>query len=325
MANSHWVRELDKKIENLSAKIGVIGLGYVGLPLALLFAKKYRVLGFDVDRRKIESLCSGKSYIVDVNDEEIKNAVGENLKVSNNEKILESCDIYIITVPTPLKENGDPDMDYVISAGKTVSRYLDRGKMVVLESTVYPGATREVLVPILNESGLVAGEDYAVVFSPERVNPGNKKYTVERTPKVVGGINEESTRLAVRLYSSVLMAEVVPVKDCKTAEAVKVLENAFRFINISFINEMALIFEEMGIDIWEVIDAASTKPVGFMPHYPGPGIGGHCIPIDPIFLLHRMWKMDRSSHFIELANSINKIMPHHTVNLLRILKFSFWA
>ena len=316
MFKKEWAKTLYYKFQKNILKIGIVGLGYVGLPLALAFAKKYEVYGFDVDENKISMLNRGESYIVDVKSEDLAKVLNSRFYPTTDERILDNADAIFITVPTPVHVDGSPNMDYVISASKIVARHLKHGKIVVLESTVYPGATREVMVPILETSGLKAGTDFGVVFSPERVTPGNKKYSVEKMPKVVGGLDQESTELAYNLYSSILEAPVVKVSNCKTAEAVKVLENTFRFVNISLINELAMIFEKMGIDIWEVIEGAATKPIGFMPHYPGPGIGGHCIPVDPLFLLYKIRRYDMDSNFIDLARRINTIMPLHTVNIV---------
>ena len=316
MFKKNWAKVIYQKMKEGKLKISVMGLGYVGLPLALLFAKKYEVYGFDVDTERISMLKKAQSYVVDITSSDIANVLNNNFHPSSDERILENVDVIFITVPTPIHEDGSPDMDYVISASKTLAKHLKCGKIVVLESTVYPGATKEVMVPILETSGLKAGVDFGVVFSPERVTPGNKKYSVAKMPKVVGGIDDESTELAYILYSSVMEAPVIRVSNCKTAEAVKVLENTFRFVNISLINELAMIFERMGINIWEVIKGASSKPIGFMPHYPGPGIGGHCIPVDPLFLLYKIRRYDMDSSFINLARRINKIMPLHTVNLV---------
>jgi len=305
MFKKYWAKLLYDKIQNKTVKIGIVGLGYVGLPLALAFAKKYKVYGFDVDENKIKMLNNAQSYIVDVSTGELKRVLNKSFYPSADEAVLDDADAIFITVPTPVHVDGSPNMDYVISASEIVARHIKRGNLVVLESTVYPGATREVMVPILETSGLKAG-----------VTPGNKKYSVEKMPKVVGGMDQESTELAYILYSSVLEAPVIKVSNCKTAEAVKVLENTFRFVNISLINELAIIFEKMGIDIWEVIEGASSKPIGFMPHYPGPGIGGHCIPVDPLFLLYKIRRYDLDSSFIDLARRINIIMPLHTVNLV---------
>ena len=316
MFKKEWARMLYEKLEHGNLKIGVVGLGYVGLPLALAFTKKYVVYGYDIDSNKIELLKSSQSYIVDVTSDEIAQVLNKSFYPSNDENILDDTDAIFITVPTPVHVDGSPNMDYVISASKIVARHLTVGKLVVIESTIYPGATREVIVPILESSGFKVAQDFGVVFSPERVTPGNKEYTVLKMPKVVGGIDENSTELAYLLYSSVLEAEVIKLSNCKTAEAVKVLENTFRFVNISLINELAVVFEKMGIDIWEVIKGASSKPIGFMPHYPGPGIGGHCIPVDPLFLLYKIRRYDLDSSFIDLARKINTFMPLHTVNLL---------
>ncbi len=316
MFKRDWTEKIYQKMKKGNLKIGVVGLGYVGLPLAILFTKKYEVYGFDIDDRRISMLKRAESYVVDVTSDDIAHVLGTKFHPSTDESVLDEADAIFITVPTPIHEDGSPDMSYVISASEIVAKYIKSGNLVILESTVYPGATREVMVPILETSGLKAGEDFGVVFSPERVTPGNKRYSVARMPKVVGGIDEESTELAYMLYSSVLEAPVFKVSNCKTAEAVKVLENTFRFVNISLINELAIIFENMDIDIWEVIEGASSKPIGFMPHYPGPGIGGHCIPVDPLFLLYKIRRCDMDSSFINLARRINVMMPLHAVNLV---------
>ncbi|ADD08052.1 nucleotide sugar dehydrogenase [Candidatus Aciduliprofundum boonei] len=316
MFEKDWTKMFYKKLQDNNLKIAIVGLGYVGLPLALAFAKKYEVYGFDVDKNKIGMLNKAQSYIVDVSSEDLIKFLHKSFYPSADDNILDKADAIFITVPTPVHVDGSPNMDYVISASQTVAKHLKSGKLVVLESTVYPGATREVVIPILETSGLKAGTNFGVVFSPERVTPGNKEYSVEKMPKVVGGMDNESTELAYILYSSVLEAPVIKVSNCKTAEAVKVLENTFRFINISLVNELAMVFENMGIDIWEVIKGASSKPIGFMPHYPGPGIGGHCIPVDPLFLLYKIRRYDLDSNFIEMARKINTIMPLHMVNLV---------
>lgn len=324
MFEKDWAKMLYEKVQHNNLKIGIVGLGYVGLPLALAFAKKYEVYGFDVDKNKIDMLNKAQSYIVDVSSEDLERVLNKGFYPAADENVLDKVDAVFITVPTPVHVDGSPNMDYVISASQTVAKHLNFGKLVVLESTVYPGGTREVMIPILETSGLKVGIDFGVVFSPERVTPGNKEYSVEKMPKVVGGVDKESTELAYILYSSVLEAPVIKLSNCKTAEAVKVLENTFRFINISLINELAIVFENMGIDIWEVIKGASSKPIGFMPHYPGPGIGGHCIPVDPLFLLYKIRRYDLDSNFIEIARRINTIMPLHTVNLIEygLRKFS---
>ncbi|WP_197923017.1 nucleotide sugar dehydrogenase [Thermococcus sp. 2319x1] len=308
-----WIFELKRKIEDYSCKIGIVGLGYVGLPLAVAFSKKFKVVGYDINKEKIELLNNRESYIEDVRNEDIDL---RRFQPTNDPSDLTNCDFIIITVPTPLREDKTPDLSYIKNSAKTVGKLLKRGQFVILESTTYPGTTEEVLVPILEEeSGLKVIKDFGVAYSPERVDPGNKKYRIENTPKVVGGLTPEFTEIASMLYGSVI-EKVVPVKDCKTAEAVKMLENVFRNVNIALVNELALIFEKMGIDIWEVIEAAKTKPYGFMAFYPGPGVGGHCIPLDPYYLSYRAKHFGIIPRFIEMAGEINDYMPIHTVNIL---------
>ena len=307
-----WEKNLKTKISNKNAVICIIGLGYVGLPLAIAFSKKFKVVGYDVSQEKINLLKQAISYIEDVKDEEINL---ESLYPTNDYKELKNCDFIIITVPTPLREDKTPDLTYIRNAGRTVGKILEKGQFVILESTTYPGTTEEVLVPILEkESGLKAIKDFGVAYSPERVDPGNKKYKIENTPKVVGGLTPELTEIASMLYRSIVK-KVVKVRDCKTAEAVKMVENIFRNVNIALVNELALIFEKMGIDIWEVIESAKTKPYGFMAFYPGPGVGGHCIPLDPYYLAYRAKQFGIIPRFIETAGEINDYMPIHVVNL----------
>ena len=307
-----WIDILKQKIEDKSATIGIVGLGYVGLPLAVAFSKKFKVVGYDVNSKKIHLLKEGRSYIDDVKNKSINLA---KLFPTKNPQDLKNCDFIIITVPTPLRDDKTPDLSYIKNAAETVGSILKRGQFIILESTTYPGTTREVLVPILEEtSGLKVIEDFGVAYSPERVDPGNKRYSIENTPKVVGGITSEFTELASMLYGAIIK-NVVPVRDCKTAEAVKMLENVFRNVNIALVNELALIFEKMGIDIWEVIEAAKTKPYGFMAFYPGPGVGGHCIPLDPYYLAYRAKQFGIIPRFIETSGEINDYMPVHTVNL----------
>ena len=307
-----WIESLKWKIKNKSAIIGIVGLGYVGLPLAVAFSRKFNVIGYDVSVEKISLLKQGKSYIEDVRDEDINL---NQLHPTKSPEDLEKCDFIIITVPTPLREDKTPDLSYVKDAARTVGRVLKRRQFVILESTTYPGTTEEVLVPILEEeSGLKVIEDFGVAYSPERVDPGNKKYKIENTPKVVGGLTPEFTEVASMLYGSII-EKIISVRDCKTAEAVKMLENVFRNVNIALVNELALIFEKMGIDIWEVIEAAKTKPYGFMAFYPGPGVGGHCIPLDPYYLSYRAKQFGVIPRFIETAGEINDYMPIHVVNL----------
>ena len=307
-----WLKELNRKLDNGSAVIGIVGLGYVGLPLAVTFSRRFKVIGYDVNPQKIESLKQGRSYVEDVPDTTINHA---KFHPTNKINELKEANFIIITVPTPLREDKTPDLSYVRDAARKVGGILQKGQFVILESTTYPGTTREVLVPILEqESGLKVIYDFGVAYSPERVDPGNKKYTIENTPKVVGGLIPEFTDVATKLYQTVIK-EVIPVTDCKTAEAVKMLENIFRNVNIALVNELALIFEKMGIDIWEVIEAAKTKPYGFMAFYPGPGIGGHCIPLDPYYLAYKAKQHGIIPRFIETSGEINDYMPIHTVNL----------
>lgn len=292
-------------------KVCIMGLGYVGLPLAMLFMKKHEVVGFDVDEGKLKILEEEKSYLTDVNGWEIAEARKKGIRFTSDEREIGNCTAFIICVPTPIDEKNVPDLSFIISAMRTVSRVMKKGDLVVLESTTYPGTTEEIVVPILEESGLRAGGDFSVAFSPERVDPSNKKWKIENTPKVVGGIDEDSTQRALALYGSVIQT-MVPVVDCKTAEAVKITENIFRAANIALMNELCLIYEKMGINVWDVVEAASTKPYGFLPHYPGPGVGGHCIPVDPYYLSWKARRLGFSSKFIEMSGEINDYMKLHT-------------
>jgi UDP-N-acetyl-D-glucosamine dehydrogenase len=309
------MQNLLSKIRDQSAKIGIIGQGYVGLPLAMAFAKKFTVFGYDVCSDMVERLRAGKSHIQDITDEQLCRHIERAYFPTSNAEDLRWCDFIIICVPTPLLEDKIPDLSYIKSACATIKTILHQGQLVILESTTYPGTTDEVVVPILEETGLVAGNDFGVAYSPERVDPGNKSYPIDKVPTVVGGINAECTEIAAALYGSVI-ERIVPVRDAKTAEAVKMIENIFRNINIALVNEMALIFERMDIDTWEVIDAAATKPYGFMPFYPGPGIGGHCIPLDPYYMSYRAKKFGFIPRFIETSGEINDFMKMHVVNLV---------
>src|SRR5918996_84187 len=306
---------LKEKIRERKARIGVIGLGYVGLPLAVEFAKKgFDVTGFDVDESKVTAINAGRSYILDVTTQDVKESVDAGrLRATTDMSQLKHMDAIDICVPTPLRKTKDPDLSYVVQAVNSVKAHLKRGQLVILESTTYPGTTDEVVQPALEEGGLKAGEDFYLAFSPERVDPGNETYTTRSIPKVVGGVNEESTALAAALYGSIINT-VVPVSSTQVAEMVKLLENTFRAVNIGLVNEIALMSRRMNIDVWEVIDAAKTKPFGFMPFYPGPGLGGHCIPIDPFYL---SWKARQSGfecRFIELAGHVNGSMPGFVVD-----------
>lgn len=309
---------LYEKIKDKSAKVGVLGLGYVGLPLAVEKAKVgYRVLGFDVQKQKVDKVNAGINYIGDIVDDDLRTLVENgNLKATNDFDRLAEMDVVTICVPTPLNKFKQPDLTYVIKSTEEVAKRLHRDMLVVLESTTYPGTTEEVMKPILEKTGLVAGRDFFLAFSPERVDPGNKIYKTKNTPKVVGGVSEESTKVARALYETILNAEVFTVTSPKEAEMTKILENTFRLVNIGLINEMAIVAKKMGINIWEVIQAASTKPFGFMPFYPGPGVGGHCIPIDPFYLTYKAREYDYHTRLIELAGEVNDYMPQYAVERL---------
>ena len=291
-----------------------MGLGYVGLPLALAFSEaRFRVLGFDMQQERVNSITQGRSYIADVDNERLLKVVKDDLlEVTIDQQRLKEVDAICICVPTPLTRTKEPDLSYVIHEGEEISTYLQPGQLVVLESTTYPGTTREVLLPILERSGLRQGKDFFLAYSPERVDPGNKKFTIRNTPKVVGGIDSESTNLGKLLYSQVAET-VVPVSSPEVAELTKLFENIFRSVNIALVNELAQLCERMGISVWEVIDAASTKPYGYMTFYPGPGIGGHCIPLDPYYLASKARELDFHTRFIELAAETNELMPYHVV------------
>jgi UDP-N-acetyl-D-glucosamine dehydrogenase len=297
----------------------IIGLGYVGLPLALAFAKAgLKVLGVDIQQRRVDWVNKGRSYIADVDSKALTEVVRKGLlEATTDQSRLKEVDAICVCVPTPLTKTKDPELSYVISESEVVSRYLQKGQLVVLESTTYPGTTREVMLPILERSGFKAGRDFYLAFSPERVDPGSKNYNIRNTPKVVGGIDSESTKLATLLYSRIV-ERVVPVSCLEVAEMTKVFENVFRSVNIALVNELAHLCEKIGLSVWEVIDAASTKPFGYMPFYPGPGIGGHCIPLDPYYLANKAREFDFHTRFIELAAEINEHMPYHVVS--RILE-----
>jgi UDP-N-acetyl-D-glucosamine dehydrogenase len=308
------MKELLTKIENESAKIGIIGLGYVGLPLALIFAKKFLVVGYDANKKAINSLIEGESHINDVKNENLKFYLNKSFFPTNNPEELKNCDFIILCVPTPLTKEKEPDLSYIISACEVITKILRTGHFIILESTTYPGTTEEIVVPILERSGLNAGMDFGVAYSPERIDPGSG-HNVANIPKIVAGINQECTDIVAKLYENVFDAEVIKVKDCKTAEATKIFENIFRNVNIALVNEFALICEKMGINVWSVIDAASTKPFGFMSFYPGPGVGGHCIPLDPHYMSYKAKKFGFIPRFIELSGEINDFMRIHAVNL----------
>ncbi|WP_340817884.1 nucleotide sugar dehydrogenase [Methanolobus sp. WCC4] len=306
---------LMKKINDGSACVGIIGLGYVGLPLAVEFSKKFDVIGYDVNQLAVEQLLNGISYIQDVPNSTLSAQVNQSFHPTTNQEELSKCDFILICVPTPLTLANEPDLKYIKDACETISEILRKGQLIILESTTYPGTTEEIVLPILESSGLKVMDDFGLAYSPERIDPGNAKYTVSNTAKVVGGINKESTEIASKLYGSII-DQVVPVTDAKTAEAVKIVENIFRNVNIALVNELSLIFEKMDIDAWEVIDAASTKPYGFMPFYPGPGVGGHCIPLDPFYMSYKAKKHDFIPRFIETSGEINNFMKIHVINLV---------
>jgi UDP-N-acetyl-D-glucosamine dehydrogenase len=305
---------LKEKLEKRQARIGVIGLGYVGLPLAVEFARAgFDVTGFDVDESKVPEINAGRSYILDVKTEDVADCVNAGkLRATTDMSQLGAMDAVDICVPTPLRKTKDPDMSYVVSAAEQIAKYLHPGMLIVLESTTYPGTTAEVLQPMFEARGLTVGEDFYLAFSPERVDPANEKFNTRNTPKVVGGTTPACSEVAAALYSAAVDT-VVPVSSTQVAEMVKLLENTFRAVNIGLVNEIALMSHRMNIDVWEVIDAAKTKPFGFMPFYPGPGLGGHCIPIDPFYL---SWKAKQSGfecRFIELAGHVNGSMPEYVV------------
>ena len=319
-----------QKIQARTATVGVIGLGYVGLPLAVEFAKAgFRVFGIDLDKRKIKLLKEGKNYIPDVPDSEILSlvttkpsvkgpgtrvpALSGSLIPTSDYSVLREVDCISICVPTPLNKTKDPDVSFILNAVEEVTRTLHRGQLIVLESTSYPGTTRELLLPRLEAAGLKIDQDFYLAFSPERIDPGNKVYTLRNTPKVLGGITPTSCQVAAALYAQIVET-VVPVSCAESAEMVKLLENTFRIVNIGLVNEVALMCDKLGIDVWEVIAAGATKPYGFMPFYPGPGLGGHCIPVDPMYLSWKLKTLNYKARFIELAGEINAEMPQYVVD-----------
>lgn len=305
---------LKDKIENRSALVGILGLGYVGLPLANEFAKAgFRVLGFDLSRGKVDSVNKGTSYIPDVPTADVAAHVkAGRLEATTDFGRLAEVDTVSICVPTPLSKTKDPDMSYVESATQEVVKRLHKDMLVVLESTTYPGTTEELVLPMLEKSGLRCGTDFFLAFSPERVDPGNPKYGVHNTPKVVGGTTPACTEMAAALYSKPIQ-HVHPVSSTAAAEMVKLLENTFRSVNIGLVNEVAIMCRKLNLDVWEVIQAASTKPFGFMPFYPGPGLGGHCIPIDPLYLSWKLRTLNYKARFIDLAAEVNTAMPDYVV------------
>ena len=315
-------QQLLDKINNKTAKVGVVGLGYVGLPLAVEKANAgYQTIGFDVQEEKVNMVKEGKNYIGDVVDENLKEIVeAKILKATTDFSFVKDVDTICICVPTPLDLYKQPDLSYVVDSTRSVAQYLHKGMLIILESTTYPGTTEEILKPILEESGLKCGEDFFLAFSPERVDPGNKDFNTKNTPKVVGGCSEECTEVAAALYRNILEGDIHTVSSPAVAEMEKILENTFRNINIGLANEMAILCNRMGIDVWEVIDAAKTKPYGFMPFYPGPGLGGHCIPLDPFYLEWKAKEYDYHTRLIETSGEINDSMPEFVLdNVMKIL------
>ncbi len=308
------VNGLLERIEQRSAVIGVIGQGYVGLPLGLVFAEAgFRVVGFDVDARKVEAIGRGESYIRHIGPERIVAAVASGRYAATGDyDRLGSCDVILICVPTPLGKHREPDNSYIHATGREIAARLRRGQLVVLESTTYPGTTDEELRPLLEASGLRCGEDFLLAFSPEREDPGRRDFSTRTIPKVVGGVDEAATRAAAALYGAAV-ERVVPVSSARVAEASKLLENVFRSVNIALVNELKMILDRMGIDVWEVIEAARTKPFGFMAFQPGPGLGGHCIPLDPFYLAWKAAEHGEWARFIELAGEVNTRMPRWVV------------
>ncbi len=314
--------ELLKKIQNKSAVIGIIGLGYVGLPLGLEFASKgFRVIGFDLDQKKVENLSEGKTYIKHISAERIKKVItSKKFSATVEFDRLPETDAVIICVPTPLNEHREPDMTYIINTTETIAKYLRKGQLVSLESTTYPGTTDEILLPLFEKAGereggkkFVVGEDFYLSFSPEREDPNNPSFNTATIPKVVGGITPNCVKIACSLYNNVVV-KTVPVSSTRAAEATKLTENIYRSVNIALVNELKMVFDKMGIDVWEVIEAASTKPFGFHPFFPGPGLGGHCIPIDPFYLTWKAREYEMHTRFIELAGEVNTHMPYYVVD-----------
>jgi UDP-N-acetyl-D-glucosamine dehydrogenase len=315
---------LTERIANRKAFITVVGMGYVGLPLAVALAQAgFAVSGVDLDKQKVEGINSGRSHVTDVPSEQLAALVAKGALVATADYApVARSDASIICVPTPFGRAKQPDLSYITSAAEGIARYLPDAvasglfPMVILESTTYPGTTEDIVLPILEQTGLRHGEDFLLAFSPERIDPGNPKFNVSNTPKIVGGVTPEATKAASSLYSCITQ-QVVPVSSPRVAEMAKLYENIFRHVNIALANEMSILCQDMGIDIWEVIEAASTKPFGFMPFYPGPGVGGHCIPVDPFYLTWKLTELDRKARFIELAGEINDRMPYWVVDRLQ--------
>ncbi|GCE03723.1 nucleotide sugar dehydrogenase [Dictyobacter aurantiacus] len=307
--------QLLEKISSRSLRVAIIGLGYVGLPLAVTFAEAgFQVTGIDVDQKKVDLANEGQSYISDIESEDLQRLVAaDTLRFTTDFNALDEIDAISICVPTPLRKTREPDVSYIISAAQQVRAHLHQGQLIILESTTYPGTTDEMLLPELESSGLKIGEDFFLAFSPERIDPGNPQFGTKNTPKVVGGITPSCTELAQAYYGAAI-EQIVPVASARVAEMTKLLENTFRAVNIGLVNEIAIMCEKLKINAWEVIDAAATKPFGFMRFQPGPGLGGHCIPVDPHYLSWKLKTLDYNARFIELAAEVNSSMPHYVVN-----------
>jgi UDP-N-acetyl-D-glucosamine dehydrogenase len=308
------MKDWAKRIEEKQLKVGVLGLGYVGLPLAGEFASAgLKVVGFDIDEKKVRTLNSGRSIIKHIPNSKVKEIVkAGRFQATSNMARLKNVDAILVCVPTPLTQNREPDMQFIIKSTEKIAKHLQRGQLIVLESTTYPGTTREVMVPILQSSGLKAGKDFHLAYSPEREDPGNKDFSTGTIPKVVGGLTQKCCDMACKLYDTAIVWTVA-VSSLETAEASKILENVYRCVNIAMVNELKVVFDRMGIDVWEVINAASTKPFGFKAFYPGPGLGGHCIPIDPFYLTWKARQYGMPTRFIELAGEINTSMPRYVI------------
>lgn len=308
------VQELIKKMENKTARVAILGLGYVGLPLAVVFAEAgFNVTGIDPIQSKVDQINRGSSYVLDIPGEQVAKLVRSgHLTATSDYSVLKDIDAVSICVPTPLRKTGDPDLSFILAVSDSLKQYVHPGMVIVLESTTYPGTTREMILPRMEESGLKVGRDFFLAFSPERVDPGRKDWTTINTPKVLGGITPACLQVSKAWYGSALKT-VVPVSSAEVAEMAKLLENTFRMINIGMVNEMAIMCDRLGVDVWEVIEAAATKPFGYMKFLPGPGLGGHCIPIDPLYLSWKLKTVNYSARFIELASEINTSMPRYTV------------
>lgn len=306
------------KFKGCKATIAILGMGYVGFPLAIAtHAKGYNVIAFDIDRAKVEQLNKGKSYLKGIGNDAVSKMLKKGRFTATSDAAkLKQADALIMCVPTPLTKNREPDMSYVVATTETIAAHLRPGQLVVLESTTYPGTTAELLTPMLEAKGLTAGKDFFIAYSPEREDPGNGFFSTHTIPKVVGADDKKSQQLACAFYSNVV-TKAVPVSTAATAEAVKLTENIFRSVNIALVNELKMVFDRMGIDVWEVVDAAKTKPFGFMPFYPGPGVGGHCIPIDPFYLTWKSREYGMPTRFIELAGQINEHMPDYVIDRMR--------